>query len=316
VPTTLSRQRVALNAIQWINVKADPTNPASADLWLYREPSFRMQYPDVLQTIADAGFGAVMMEVLDTQTLQDYARMLDRASLIPAPGYAQIGLPEDHGLTIRQGSSEWTRWFNGVRRKAEESLYFGLDTIFLAPEVAWEGAGRTLTKSAVGHDFDPDRLERVIDVLGEATDVLLAEGVSPGLHNHVGTWVETADEIDAVLAGIPQLRASFDVGHLAWAGIDPVEMISRHAGRLGDLHIKDLDLALAAASRRDPGPYRRTTNQRFFLEPGLGDIDLDRVIDALPSDYAGWLIIEVDRASMHPDDSARVSKAWVDRTFA
>lgn len=317
--TPISRTRVAMNAIQWFSVKADPTDPESEDLWRLSDPAFRADYPRVLAEIRASGFGAVMLEVLDTQTLQDYARLIDAAGLALAPAYASIGLPEDHGLRLKSGSAERVRWFDGVRRKAEESAYFGLDTVFLAAEVGWSDAfPRTRDAVATGRDFDDARLWRQIEVLTEAAEVLRSEGVRAGLHNHVGTWIETEHEIDAVLTAVPRdlLGASFDIGHLAWAGIDAVDMITRYADRLIDVHVKDLDLEVARRSREVPTPYNSAVNQGLFLEPGLGDLDLDAILAALPADFGGWIIVEVDRASMDPDDSARVSGQWVDRTFA
>lgn len=311
---TIRRDQIALNAIQWINVKADPTDPNSEDLWLYREPSFVAQYPSVLAQVRDAGFGAVMMEVLDTQTLQNYASMIADSGLTLAPGYCQIALPEEHGVTLERGSAEWVRWFDSVRRKAEESNYFGLKTIFLAPEVHWlDSSTRTLRAAAVGADFDQSRLERVTEYLNDAAVVLQAEGIRPGLHNHVGTWVETREEIDYVLGQIDDsvLGASFDIGHLEWAGIDAKEMLTAYADRLVDLHFKDLDLSVAAASRQTPASYRATSDKGLFLEPGLGDIDLDGVLTALPDGFGGWIIIEVDKASMDPWESALVTSRWL-----
>lgn len=315
---TLSRAQFALNAIQWINIKEDPTNPDSADLWLYGDPAFVKDYPGVLGQIKDAGFEAVMMEVLATQTLQNYASMLRDAGLKPAPGYAQVALPGDHGQKLQRGSNEWIRWFDGVRRKAEESNYFGLSSIFIAPEVDWgPAATRTGVAAAVGHDFDQNRLDSVVEILAEACEVLRAEGIRPGLHNHVGTWVETREEIDYVLANIDNslLGASFDIGHLEWAGIDAVEMLTAYSDRLVDLHFKDLNLEVARDSRENPTTYRATSDRGLFTEPGLGQIDLTRVLATLPDGFGGWVIIEVDRATMEPYQSALHTAAWLRHTI-
>lgn len=312
---TIRRDRVALNPLQWINVKVDPADPDSPSLWRYADPDFHAEYPGVLASVKEAGFSAVMMEVLSTQTLQDYGRMILDAGLTLGPGYASIGLPEDHDVRLEPGSSERIHWFDGVRRKAEESNTFGLPTIFLAPEVGWGDAfPRTGTAVGVGLDFDQDRLDRQIQLVGEAADVLAAEGIRAGLHNHVGTWIETEAEIERTLETLPAdlIGASFDIGHLVWAGIDPVPLLQRHADRLLDLHIKDLDLAVAAASRATPTGYHAATDQGVFLEPGLGGIDLDGVLAALPATFDGWIVVEVDRASMDPADSAEVCWQWVE----
>jgi inosose dehydratase len=299
--------KFALNPLQWITVDGR---------WRYAEPGFRADYPGVLAQVRGAGFDTVMLEVLATQTLQDYARMIGDAGLAVAPGYCAIGLPEDHGRTLQRGSVEWVRWFDGVRRKAEESNYFGLDTVFLAPEMSFaDTAVRTRETVAVGAVFDEGRLDRLIEILGAAADVLRAEGVRAGLHNHVGTWVETEYEIDRVLGAIDPalLGASFDVGHLVWAGIDPVAMLTRYADRVVDVHVKDLDLAVAEASRATPTGYEEASERGLFREPGTGGIHLDAVLAALPHSFPGWIIIEIDRTTMDPFESARACWAWVER---
>lgn len=297
----LRPDRVALNPLQWIGIK----DAEGVDHWRYSEPDFIDDYPGVLAAVKASGWSSVMMEVLENQTLEDYQRMLQGAGLSVAPGYASIGLPEDHGVSLSPS------WFDSVRRKAEESIFFGNSTIFLAPEIWWSpGVVRTESQVAVGADFDEARLGRVIDVLGTATEILAAEGVRAGLHNHIGSWVETAAEVDAVLAALPDLGASFDIGHLTWAGVDAVAMLEKYGDRLLDIHIKDLDLSIAAASRETPTSYNDAADRGIFLEPGAGGIDLDAVIDALPEGWPGWVIVEVDRTAIDPADSAALCWEW------
>jgi inosose dehydratase len=310
---TITRSQIALNPIQWINLKPEPGEPR---VWRYADPAWRDEQPHVHKLIRQAGFEAVMMEVLDTQTLQAYQRVLEQADLRPAPGYIQIAPPEEHGRHLTRGGAEWVRWFDRVRRRAEESNYVGLHTVFLAAEMDLSGP-RVTEATAQGAFFDRARLERQTEYLADAAEVLRAEGVRAGLHNHVGSWIETEAEIVHVLEQVDDdlLGASFDIGHLAWVGIDCVAFLERYRDRLIDLHIKDLDLSIAAASRAVPTPYYDVSDQRFFLEPGLGDIDLDGVVRALGPDFGGWLIVEVDRASMEVFESARTSWQWVERTF-
>jgi inosose dehydratase len=242
--------------------------------------------------------------------------MLAGVGLRPAPGYVQVGLPEDFGQSLRRGSAEWVRWLDPVRRRAEESAFLGLDSVFLASDMAFDGRPR-IREVATGAAFRQDRLDRLVELFTDAAEVLKGEGVRAGAHNHVGTWLETEYEIDYLMEQTDPslLGASFDVGHLAWAGIDYVELIRRYRERMIDVHLKDLDLSIAAASRARPTTYYTVADQRFFLEPGLGDLDLAGVLSALGDDFGGWLIIEVDRASMEPFRSARYSWTWVESHF-
>ncbi|UJP10519.1 sugar phosphate isomerase/epimerase [Microbacterium sp. KUDC0406] len=303
--------KFALNAIQWINVKADPADFDSESLWRFADPAFVAEYPGVLAAIRDAGFDATMLEVLDTQTLQNYAAMIADSGLAVAPGYVQVPLASDHGGRLERGTFERIHWFDAVRRKAEESNYMGLSRIFLAAEVDQQGS--RWHRPAVGHDFSQDRLDELTDLIDEAVDVLNAEGVRPGLHNHVGTWIETAQEYEHVLNSIDvsRLGAAFDIGHLEWAGIDSKEALATWGDRVQDLHLKDLDLQIARRTREEGLGYEYSTDLGLYREPGLGDLDLPGILSTLHDDFDGWIIIEVDRASMDPADSAHHTARWV-----
>lgn len=307
------RARVTINPLQWATPRIDPTDPHSPRAWLVADPTYADRYPAIFADVKRAGFDSVMLSVHPSQTLQSFARMLRDAGLLPAPGYASVDVPD---VLPARGTASYDELYGGVRRAAEESAYFGLETIFLAPAMTFTPEStRTVRAAAVGADRDPARLDRMTAVLAEATEVLAAEGVRAGLHNHIGTWVETVDEIDHVLAAIPNLGASFDIGHLAWLGVDPAPIVARYADRIIDLHVKDLDLELAAASRAEPLPYSWAPARGLFAEPGDGDLDLDGVLAALPDGFDGWIEIEVDSTTIDPFESVARCAAWADRTF-
>lgn len=313
--TLPSRDRIAINPLQWATPRVDPTDPLSERAWLFPEPEFVPVYAAALHEVKRAGFDAVSLEVLPTQTTAEYEGMVSDAGLVLAPGYAAIDLPDD---LPAPGSPARTLWFDDMRRKADESVHFGLDTIFLAPAMTFrEGSVRTLEAAAIGAAYDLDRLERMTEVIGLAADVFASAGVRAGLHNHIGTWIETVPEIDHVLAAIDPARlgASFDIGHLAWLGVDPAEVLLRHADRLLDLHIKDLDMGIAAASRDGAHPYHWGPSRGLFREPGHGDVDLDAILAVLPEGFDGWIVVEVDSTDLDPTESARLCATWADETF-
>ncbi|GAA5150133.1 hypothetical protein GCM10025768_14460 [Microbacterium pseudoresistens] len=314
---TLTQDQFSLNTLQWITVSlGESTGEPGSVGWEFDRPSFLAKQPRVLGQVREAGFSRVMLEVLPTQTLQHYARVVEESGLIVTPGYVHIGLPEEFGLDHSADEDARFRWFDGIRRRAEESLYMGLDRIFLAADMA-PGRPRIDVSAATGHAFDPARLDRVTDMIGQAAEVLAAEGVTAALHNHVGTWIETVQEYDHVLEAIPEgiLAAGPDLGHLAWTGADVVAWVRAHRDRISDLHIKDMDLALAAEARKTPTPYFDVMAQRFFLEPGLGDVPLIDALAALPEHFDGTVLVEVDKPSMEPFASAKTSWSWVEQNY-
>jgi sugar phosphate isomerase/epimerase len=302
----LKRSQFALNPIHWHH---------TPEAWPHRKDGdfLTARQPGIYAAVADSGFGTVMLEVVEGQELEDYQRVVADHGLRVAPGIVAVPFPDDIDAPPPLGAAR-RDWFDGVRRLAEASHRFGLESAFLCPSFRLEGA-RVAERAAVGHAFDPRRLDQAIEFVAEAARVLAEEGIRAGLHNHVGTWIETEAEIDHAMAMTDPglLGAGFDVGHLAWAGIDSAAIIERHRDRLLDLHVKDLDLSIAERTRHKPGPYLDVYDEDFFREPGRGDVDLDAVVAALGDDYDGWIVIEVDRTGLDPAASARESWAWVER---
>lgn len=314
----LTQGHFSLNTLQWITVGLSDASGDPGDTgWEYDRPSFIARQPEVLAQVREAGFSGVMLEVLPTQTLQAYARVIADAGLRVTPGYVHIALPEDYGHDFSDSPTRHFRWFDEIRRRAEETLYMGLDRVFLAPDMA-PGRPRIDVAAAVGYEANAARLDRVANIMGEAAEVLRAEGVTPALHNHVGTWIETVEEFDYVLAAVPEntLAAGPDIGHLAWTGADVVAWMAKHAARISDVHVKDMDLSIAARSRETPSPYFEVMDERFFLELGLGDIPIIEALATLPSEFAGDIIVEVDKPSMDPVASAKVSWEWIAAHYA
>lgn len=313
----LTRDHFSLNTLQWITVSlGESTGEPGSVGWEFDRPSFLARQPVVLGQVRDAGFSSVMLEVLPTQTLQTYARVVADSGLKVTPGYVHIGLPEEFGRDHTGDDEAHFRWFDEIRRRAEETLYMGLDRVFLAADMA-PGRPRIDEAAAAGHAFDAARLDRVANTIGEAAEVLKAEGVTAALHNHVGTWIETESEYEHVLEAVSPtlLAAGPDIGHLAWTGTDVVAWVTAHADRISDLHVKDMDLALAKTAREARTPYFDVMAQRFFLEPGLGDVPIHEALAELPDDFDGTVLIEVDKPSMEPFASAKTSWAWIAENY-
>lgn len=313
----LTQNQFSLNTLQWITVALSEGTDEPDDLgWEFNRPSFLAKQPKIFEQVMEAGFGMAMMEVLPTQTLQAFKKVVDDTGIVLSPGYVQVGLPEDSGLDLTPGSDSEFRWLDSIRRRAEESLYMGMDRIFLAADMA-PGRPRIDVAAAVGYEFDAARLDRITYFIGKAAEVLVAEGVKPSLHNHVGAWVETEAEFDHVLDAIsPDLLAlGPDLGHLAWTGVDIVEWMKKHTARIADMHIKDLDEAKAAATRAEHTPYFAATGNRLFQEPGLGDLPLVEALGHLPDSFDGTILVEVDVPTMEPFASAKTSWKWVVENF-
>ncbi|MFC5824061.1 sugar phosphate isomerase/epimerase family protein [Nonomuraea insulae] len=280
----MPRPLIAFNPLTWYFTPDGHYDPAAAP-----------PLPEIYQKIRDAGFSAVHADVPETMTVDDYRLLLNDSGLAPAPGYFQASFAQTDAASLEK-----------AKRTAGQHARLGLDRIFIAEQFGT--ATPRLTSPGMGVAFDQDRLQRIIDGLTVTCEAMSAEGVRPCLHPHVGTWIETAQESDAVLAGVSQdvLLLGPDTGHLAWAGADPVAYLERHLHRIGAVHLKDLRHAV----REQRTDYHSATAAHLWTEPGRGDVDLAAVLKTL-SHFDGWYVIEVDIADQPtPERSAVVSAAW------
>jgi inosose dehydratase len=135
---------------------------------------------------------------------------------------------------------------------------------------------------------------RVVDNLRELSELAAASGLRLALHPHVGTLVETAEDIDAVLAQ-GEVDWCLDTGHLAIGGTDPVDFTAANAGRIVHVHLKDVDMELAERVRSGELSLVEATRRGLFRPLGDGDASIDEVVEQLDRHaYERWLVLEQD----------------------
>ncbi len=138
---------------------------------------------------------------------------------------------------------------------------------------------------------------------------MAGEGVRLAFHHHMGTVIESAEEVDRMMAGTgPDVGLLFDTGHLTFAGADPASVSRRWAHRINHVHAKDVRAAVHDASRRGRWSFLDSVVAGVFTVPGDGMVDFAAALAPLAEvGYAGWMIVEAeqDPARAHPLTYAR-----------
>ena len=135
---------------------------------------------------------------------------------------------------------------------------------------------------------------RIVRNLRELSELAAASGLQLALHPHAGTLVETAEDIDAVLAH-GEVDWCLDTGHLAIGGTDPVQFTEANAGRIVHVHLKDVDMELAGRVRSGELSLVEATRRGLFRPLGDGDASIDEVVEQLDRHgYERWLVLEQD----------------------
>jgi inosose dehydratase len=139
---------------------------------------------------------------------------------------------------------------------------------------------------------------------------LAARGLTLAYHYHMGTVVETAAEVDRLMAATgPEVGLLLDTGHLVFAGGDPAALARRHGKRIVHVHCKDVRAAVLAQVRAGDLSFLDAVLAGVFAVPGDGSIDFAPVFAALAqAGYGGWLVVEAeqDPAKAHPLTQARM----------
>jgi inosose dehydratase len=130
--------------------------------------------------------------------------------------------------------------------------------------------------------------------LDRLADAAARRGLLVVLHPHVGTMVETPDDLERVLTG-SAVRLCLDTGHLLIGGTDPVELVRAVPERIAHVHLKDVDQALAARVTAGDLTYMQAVAQRMYTPLGQGDVDIAAIVTALRENgFDGWFVLEQD----------------------
>ncbi|SFK40759.1 sugar phosphate isomerase/epimerase family protein [Geodermatophilus ruber] len=151
------------------------------------------------------------------------------------------------------------------------------------------GARRAAGTTAEDYDRLAAGLDTVVDLAAE-------HGLEASYHPHLGTIVESPDQLDRLME---RTRIGFcpDTAHLAAGGGDPAALIRRYADRLRHVHLKDIDL----------GTVR-------FLPLGRGELDLPDIVRAVrEAGYDSWLVVELDAYDGDPREAAEASRAYLQK---
>jgi inosose dehydratase len=148
-------------------------------------------------------------------------------------------------------------------------------------------------------------------------EALAAEhGLRFALHPHVGTLVESAEQVQRALAET-SVGWCLDTGHLTIGGTDAARFAAQHGDRVTHVHLKDVDGGLAARVRAGELSLLRATQLGLFRPLGQGVGHVAETLRSLDEHgYDGWLVLEQDTAITAHEPAERAPKDDVAQSIA
>ncbi|AQA03405.1 hypothetical protein BVC93_14400 [Mycobacterium sp. MS1601] len=152
-------------------------------------------------------------------------------------------------------------------------------------------------------------LPRYYELLEQIASRAADSGTVLAVHHHLGTLINTPEQIDAfvcAIGGHTGIGLCLDTAHLALHGTDIAPAVARWAPSVTHAHVKDL----RPDARIDVCTAGARAAQHAFRTPGDGVLDFGGVLPALlRSDPPPWLSVEIETFHRPPLESLRTAAA-------
>jgi inosose dehydratase len=168
---------------------------------------------------------------------------------------------------------------------------------------------------AEGYDsrpqLDDDGWRVLLANLDRLATLAAGRGVRAVLHPHVGTMIETGQEVRRVLEG-SGISLCLDTGHLLIGGTDPATLAGQAPERIAHVHFKDVDGRLARRVQDGQLTYTQGVRDGMYRPLGSGDVDVPAIVGSLQArGYAGWYVLEQDTIlTEEPRGEGPVADVW------
>ena len=133
--------------------------------------------------------------------------------------------------------------------------------------------------------------------LSNLADYCLDKGVPLSFHHHMGTVVETQNEIEQLMDNTREsVGLLLDTGHLLFANGDYEKIISAFGNRINHVHAKDIRENILKKVDKTKDSFLDCVLNGIFTVPGDGCINYRKFIKRLKDiKYSGWIVVEAEQ---------------------
>lgn len=124
------------------------------------------------------------------------------------------------------------------------------------------------------------------------------KGLSLTYHHHMGTVVQTEEEVDRFMDHTDPEYVSllFDTGHFAYSDVDPLKMLKKYSGRIKHVHLKDIRPDVVKKVKDEHLSFLQGVRLGAFTIPGDGCINFTPIFKVLDEvGYEGYMLVEAEQ---------------------
>ncbi|QII51270.1 myo-inosose-2 dehydratase [Bacillus paralicheniformis] len=166
--------------------------------------------------------------------------------------------------------------------------------------------------------FTDEEWQRLFEGLNHLGEIAVRYGLKLVYHHHLGTGVQTEEEVDRLMAGTdPALvHLLYDTGHAYISDGNYMNILEKHMDRIGHVHFKDARLKIIEKCKQEGKSFQQAFLQGMFTVPGDGCIDFREVYKTLlKHGYSGWIVVEAEQDPdvANPLEYALIARKYIDR---
>jgi inosose dehydratase len=149
-----------------------------------------------------------------------------------------------------------------------------------------------------------DHKADIIATLNDAAKAIVDVGLTPVLHQHTGTCIESREETYAIMQAVDTRYLKFgpDIGQLQKGGSDPVQVVKDFLPLIHHLHLKD---------------YVGGAEYVGYCPLGQGKVNIPAILDMLDGkSMNGMIMVELDSSANMPTtplESATIARKYLDK---
>lgn len=148
--------------------------------------------------------------------------------------------------------------------------------------------------------FTHKEWENIFIGYNKLAELAQEKGMKVSLHHHMGTGVQTPEEVDKFMKGTSnKVNLLFDTGHIYYSERDQNavdKMIEKYIDRICHIHLKDVRIDVVNKIEKENKSFLEGVKEGTFTVPGDGIINFDKVFDTISkSNYSGWLVVEAEQ---------------------
>ncbi|MFG1174793.1 myo-inosose-2 dehydratase [Erwiniaceae bacterium CAU 1747] len=166
--------------------------------------------------------------------------------------------------------------------------------------------------------FTDEQWRLTTEGYNELAKLAAEKGMTVGLHHHMGTGIQTAEEVDRFMAETnDDVYLLFDTGHAYYSEGSQEKMLAiltRYLPRINHVHLKDVRDEIVDQVRSQKLSFLDGVKKGTFTVPGDGVIDFKPVFKILDDyGYKGWMVVEAeqDPALANPFEYAVKARKYI-----